>query len=93
MNLYVFGNTFQILPIPASQLNLPIHCTMCCSYLFAVSSSKCDDWEDIEDFGKAKLNWLKGLGLFREGLQLSGQPALGFRYSHERGRLPDIQRD
>ncbi|MFT4942100.1 MAG: hypothetical protein ACI88A_005174 [Paraglaciecola sp.] len=25
-------------------------------------------WEDIVDFGKARLGWLKGVGLFKEGL-------------------------
>jgi len=28
----------------------------------------CQRWEDIEDFGKARLTWLQGLGLFKEGL-------------------------
>jgi predicted transposase YbfD/YdcC len=30
--------------------------------------SACKGWEDIEDFGKARLTWLQGLGLFKEGL-------------------------
>jgi hypothetical protein len=28
----------------------------------------CEGWVDIEDFGKARLGWLKGLGLFKKVL-------------------------
>jgi hypothetical protein len=32
------------------------------------SITGCEGWEDIEDFGKARLAWLQGLDLFKEGL-------------------------
>lgn len=68
MTIDVFAEHFADVKDPrqTAKISYPLYDIL----LLAICSviTGCEGWEDIEDFGKTRLSWLKGLGLFKEGL-------------------------
>jgi predicted transposase YbfD/YdcC len=68
MTIDVFAQHFADVKDPrqTAKVSYPLYDVLFLSICAIITG--CEGWEDIEDFGKARLVWLQGLGLFKEGL-------------------------
>lgn len=68
MSIDVFAEYFSDVTDPrqSAKVTYPLYDVLFLSICGVITG--CEGWEDIEDFGRARLNWLQGLGLFKEGL-------------------------
>ena len=68
MTIDVFAQHFADVKDPrqTAKISYPLYDVLFLSICAIITG--CEGWEDIEDFGKARLGWLQRLGLFKEGL-------------------------
>ena len=68
MSTHVFGRIFDNVndPRQASKVVYKLYDLLFLTICAVISG--CEGWEDIRDFGEARLPWLKSLGLFKDGL-------------------------
>ncbi len=68
MSIDVFAEHFSDVTDPrqSAKVTYPLYDVLFLSVCGVITG--CEGWEDIEDFGHARLNWLQGLGLFQDGL-------------------------
>ncbi len=68
MSIDVFAEHFSDVTDPrqSAKVTYPLYDVLFLSVCGVITG--CEGWEDIEDFGHARLSWLQGLGLFKDGL-------------------------
>lgn len=68
MSIDVFAEHFSEVTDPrqSAKVTYPLYDVLFLSICGVITG--CEGWEDIEDFGRARLHWFQGLGLFKEGL-------------------------
>ena len=68
MNLNVFSEHFSSIEDTrqSAKITYPLFDVLFLTLCAVISG--CQGWEDIEDFGEAKLHWLQKLGFFAEGV-------------------------
>ena len=68
VNLNVFSEHFSSIEDSrqSAKITYPLFDVLFLTLCAVISG--CQGWEDIEDFGEAKLHWLQKLGFFAEGV-------------------------
>ena len=68
MSIDVFAEHFADVhdPRQSAKVTYPLYDVLFLSICGVITG--CEGWEDLEDFGRARLKWLNGLGLFKDGL-------------------------
>lgn len=68
MSTNVFGRIFDNVQDPRQQVKVVYKLYDVLFLTICGVISGCEGWEDIRDFGEARLPWLRSLGLFKEGI-------------------------
>jgi predicted transposase YbfD/YdcC len=68
MSINVFGRLFDSVKDPrqAAKVSYQLYDMLFLTICGVITG--CEGWQDIEDFGNARLPWLKSLGLFEDGI-------------------------
>jgi hypothetical protein len=68
MSIDVFAEHFADVhdPRQSAKVTYPLYDVLFLSICGVITG--CEGWEDLEDFGRARLKCLNGLGLFKDGL-------------------------